>query len=231
MELKKNPSVDTSRQFWLYMLIGLAFSLSLSLMAFEYSFVETIDIANIGEVKMEFEEMQEVVATVQPPPPVPTIQQPEIKEVPDEKEVKQDIKMNLETEVTDKTPKKSDVVKKTVEVKKVEVKKEEVEEVFTIVEDNPEPEGGMQAFYKYVSKEMKYPATARRMGIEGKVFVQFIIDKEGNISDVKVVKGIHEDCDKEAIRVLEKAPKWKPGKQRGVPVKVKMSLPISFKLG
>lgn len=108
---------------------------------------------------------------------------------------------------------------------------EEVDEIFTIVEDQPAPDGGMAAFYQFVQKKLKYPAQARRMGIEGKVFVQFVVDKDGTLTEVKAVKGIGAGCDEEAVRVIEGAPKWKPGKQRGRSVKVRMILPITFKLG
>jgi len=113
-----------------------------------------------------------------------------------------------------------------------EAPEEEVaEEIFTIVEDQPEPNGGMAAFYQYVSKNMKYPNQARRMGVEGKVFVQFVVDKDGSITEVQAIKGIGAGCDEEAVRVIQEAAKWKPGKQRGRPVKVRMILPITFKLG
>ncbi|MCK5701162.1 MAG: energy transducer TonB, partial [Cyclobacteriaceae bacterium] len=79
--------------------------------------------------------------------------------------------------------------------------------------------------------KLKYPAQARRMGIEGKVFVQFVVDKDGTLTEVTAVKGIGAGCDQEAVRVIEGAPKWKPGKQRGRSVKVRMILPITFKLG
>ena len=108
---------------------------------------------------------------------------------------------------------------------------EVADEIFTVVEQQPTPDGGMAAFYKYVSKNLKYPAQARRMGIEGRVFVQFIVDKDGSITSVQSVKGIGAGCDQEAARVIRGAPKWKPGKQRGRPVKVRMILPITFKLG
>lgn len=77
---------------------------------------------------------------------------------------------------------------------------------------------------------MKYQNQARRMGIEGRVFVQFVVDKDGQLTEIKAVKGIGAGCDEEAVRVLKSAPKWKPGKQRGRPVKVRMILPITFKL-
>ena len=89
----------------------------------------------------------------------------------------------------------------------------------------------MSAFYKYVATTLRYPAQARRMGIEGKVFVQFVVDKDGSLTDVQAIKGIGAGCDEEAVRVISKAKKWKPGKQRGRAVKVRMILPITFKLG
>jgi protein TonB len=111
------------------------------------------------------------------------------------------------------------------------VKEEEDEDkVFLVVEQPAEFDGGMAAMYKFIGKNLKYPASARRMGIEGSVFVSFIVDKAGVISDVQVVKGISADCDKEAERVVKQMPNWKPGKQNGRAVKSKFVLPIKFKL-
>jgi len=111
-----------------------------------------------------------------------------------------------------------------------EAPEEEVDEIFTIVEDQPAFPGGNAAFYKFVASNMTYPAQARRMGIEGRVFVQFVVDKDGAVTEVKAVKGIGAGCDREAERVLNSSPKWTPGKQRGRSVKVRMVLPIIFKL-
>jgi protein TonB len=88
----------------------------------------------------------------------------------------------------------------------------------------------MEAMYAFIRKNMKYPASARRMGTEGTVFVGFVVDKEGRISNIEVVKGISADCDKEAERVVKMMPPWKPGKQNGRAVKSKFVLPIKFKL-
>jgi TonB family protein len=104
-------------------------------------------------------------------------------------------------------------------------------EIFTIVEDQPAPYSGMGEFYQYVQANLKYPAQARRMGIEGKVFVQFVVAKDGSLTDVKAVKGIGAGCDAEAVRVISSSPKWKPGIQRNRAVNVRMILPITFKLG
>lgn len=103
-------------------------------------------------------------------------------------------------------------------------------EVFDLVEDQPTPVGGMTEFYEYIAANMEYPTEARSKGIEGRVFIQFVVDKEGNLTNVKPVKGIGVGCDEEAVRVIEKAAKWNPGKQRGETVNVRMILPITFKL-
>ncbi len=105
-----------------------------------------------------------------------------------------------------------------------EVVKEESDEdvIFTVVEQQAEFDGGFEAMAKFIAKNMKYPAQARRMGVEGSVFVSFVVDREGNISDPQVIKGISADCDKEAIRVVKAMPPWKPGKQNGKPVKSRL---------
>ena len=104
--------------------------------------------------------------------------------------------------------------------------------VYTVVENKPEPANGIKEFYQFIGNNMKYPAQARRMGIEGKVFVQFVVNKYGGFTDVKVIKGIGAGCDKEAVRVVKEAPEWKPGTTAdGKPVNVRMVLPVTFKLG
>ena len=89
---------------------------------------------------------------------------------------------------------------------------------------------GYSGFYRYVAKYLRYPSEARRHNVEGKVFVQFIVDRDGSMTDIKVVRGLGYGCDEEVLRVLKNAPEWEPGKQRGEPVRVIMILPITFKL-
>lgn len=167
------------------------------------------------------------------PPPVKTI----IKYLPPkvtEKEIVEEEEMPTIEEV-----KQNDIGSENIEgtgevvfeepVEEV-VQEEEEDKIFMVVEQQAEFEGGLQALGKFISKNLRYPASARRMGIEGQVFVSFVIDKEGKISDVQVVKGISADCDKEAVRVVNLMPNWKPGKQNGRPVKSRFVLPIRFKL-
>jgi protein TonB len=101
---------------------------------------------------------------------------------------------------------------------------------YTMVDDQPSPEEGLQAFFTYIQKNLKYPEQARQMGIEGKVFVEFVVDDNGAITEVKALKGIGAGCDEEAVRVLQNAAAWNPGRLNGNPVKVRMILPITYKL-
>lgn len=105
------------------------------------------------------------------------------------------------------------------------------EEIFTVVEEPAKPIGGIASFYKYIGENMKYPVEARRFGVEGKVFIQFVINADGTLSDLTIIKGIGGGCDEEAIRVVSKSPNWIPGRQRGQPIRQRYTMPIIFKLG
>lgn len=223
MELKKHPDSDLFRKSSFYMSIGLMISLLFTVVAFEWKSYDNNDLVNLGALDADFEELQDIPITEQPPPPPPQVTPPEIIEVPDEQEIEQEIEVNLDVEVTEETVIEDVVFDEAPE-------EEAADEIFQFVEDQPTPLGGMKAFYAYVGKNMKYPAQARRMGIEGKVYITFVVGKDGALTDIKVLKGIGAGCDQEAIRVLSGAPKWKPGKQRGRPVRVRMQLPIIFKL-
>jgi len=166
------------------------------------------------------------------PPPVKTIIKflpPKVtdKEVVEEEEMPtiEEIKEN-ETGSVDQEGTGEVIFEEPVE----EAKGEDPNKVFLVVEQPPEFEGGLEAMYKFISKNMKYPASARRMNIEGSVFVGFVVDADGKISETSIIKGISADCDKEALRVVQMMPKWRPGKQSGRPVRVKFVLPIKFRL-
>ncbi|MTI32246.1 TonB family protein [Xanthovirga aplysinae] len=200
-------------------------SLLIVIFAFEFKSYNVGPGMDLGTLSNDFEELTEIPPTEQPPPPPPpkVIQQPEVIEVPDEEEIEEEIEVNLDIEVTEETEIEEIVFEEA-------PTEEKADEIFTIVENQPEYPGGMKAFYKYVSKTMKYPAQARRMGIDGRVIVQFVVDTDGAITNVKVIRGRGAGLDEEAIRVLKNSKKWKAGKQRGIPVKVRMTLPINFKL-
>lgn len=224
MEEKKTPKADLNRKTGLHLSIGLVISLAVVTLAFEWKSYDNSGLVDLGNVESDFEDVMEIPPTEQPPPPPPKIQQPEIIEVPDEEEIEEDIEIDLDVEITEDTQIEEMVFEEAPE-------EEATDEIFMVVEDQPEPQGGMQAFYTYVGKNLQYPAQARRMGIEGKVFVQFVVNTDGTLTNVQAIKGIGGGCDEEAVRVIKNAPKWKPGKQRGRAVRVRMVLPITFKLG
>lgn len=225
MEPKKTEKADLTNKSWLFFNIGLVVTLLVVVMAFEYSVRDNTDIVDLSQNNNLMDEIMEVPPTEQPPPPPPKIQQPQIIEVPDEEEIKEEIKIEIDVEVTTDTKVEEITIAPVIE------EKEDVDQIFLVVEESATPKGGMSAFYKYVGDKMKYPAQARRMGIEGRVFVEFVINRDGSITDVRAIKGIGAGCDEEAVRVVESAPAWNPGKQRGKPVRQRYVVPIIFKLG
>lgn len=102
--------------------------------------------------------------------------------------------------------------------------------VYTAVDEQPEPIGGLKAFYDYIEKNLRYPDEARQKKISGRVVVKFIVDEEGRLINPQVVRGIGGGCDEEALRLIREAPPWKPGKKAGKPVKVEVTRPITFQL-
>lgn len=103
-------------------------------------------------------------------------------------------------------------------------------EVFTIIEDKPVPQGGIEGWSSYLQNNLKYPTQAKRMGVEGTVYTQFIVEKDGTVSNVRTLKGIGNGCDEEALRVISNSPPWQPGRLRDEPKRVRMVIPIVFKL-
>lgn len=225
MEPKKTEKADLNNKTFFFFNIGLVITLLIVVMAFEYSANDNADVVDLSNNQNNLDEIIEVPPTEQPPPPPPKIQQPVIIEVPDEEEIKDEIKIEIDIEVT------TDTKVEEIRIAPIVEEKEDVDQIFLVVEETATPKGGMSAFYKFVADRMKYPAQARRMGIEGRVFVEFVINRDGSISDVRAIKGIGAGCDEEAVRVVQSAPPWNPGKQRGKPVRQRYVVPIIFKLG
>lgn len=219
MEVRKNPEVDLERRKGSFTLIGLLVALAISLVAFEWTTFER-QLGELGKLDMDFLE-EEVIppsATPPPPPPPPPAPTTVLEIVDDEEEI-------VEVEIEDQE------VKEDTKVEIVQ-REEEVEEeqIFTIVEEMPSFPGGEAELFKYLGKNIKYPQMATDAGISGVVYVTFVVDKDGKIRDVKVLRGIGGGCDEEAVRVVKSMPSWKPGKQRGKAVTVQYNLPIRFTL-
>jgi len=216
MEPKKNPEVNLERKRGLFLQIGLVIALLVVLGAFEYKTYEKIAY-NLGALSLDDLEEEIIPITkqeVKPPPPPPP--PPEIIEI-----VEDDVIIEDEIEIEDT---ESD------EDEEIEIIEEDDDEFFMVVENMPIFPGGDLGLMKYIQKHVKYPAIAKEYNITGKVYVSFIVDKSGSVTNVKIVRGVDKNLDAEAVRVVKSLPKYKPGKQRGKSVRVMFTIPINFTL-
>jgi protein TonB len=225
MEIKKYPHADLGRYRGLIFSLSLLTTMSLVVTAFEWNYTPKAEIELDARNTNTFEEVMEVPRTeIEPLPPAP-VSVARLVEVPDEEKIEEEIKVTFDIEMSQDTRVQEFVMP---EVKPEE--KENVDEIFMVVETPAAPKGGFGAFYQDIGDRIRYPAPARRMRIEGKVFVEFVINRDGSIQDVRAVKGIGAGCDEEAVRVIQTAPEWVPARQRGKTVRQRMVLPITFKL-
>ena len=216
MEPKKNPEVNLERKKGLFLQIGLVIALLVVLVAFEYKTYEKIAY-NLGALSLDDLEEEIIPITkqeVKPPPPPPP--PPEVIEI-----VEDDVEIEDEIEIEDT---ESD------EDEEIEIIEEDDDEFFMVVENMPIFPGGDLGLMKYIQKHVKYPAIAKEYNITGKVYVSFIVDKSGSVTNVKIVRGVDKNLDAEAVRVVKSLPKYKPGKQRGKSVRVMFTIPINFTL-
>ena len=223
MEEKKSPKANLENKKLTFILIGLIISLAVAWTVFEIKSYDKREIADIGRTaEVVEEEMVEITKQEQKPQPVEVPKQTtQIQVVEDDVEV-EDVEINAEVD-------QNEVIEEYVAP---EVEEEEIEEaeIFTVVEEMPEFPGGMAKLAEYLAKNIKYPQLARESGIQGRVFINFVVENDGSVTNVKVMRSLGGGCDEEAVRVVKSMPKWKPGKQRGKPVRVSYNLPVNFKL-
>lgn len=225
MELKKNPQADLEKRRGLYLEIGLVVILAAALVAFNVKSYDKEEKEQVERVAMD-EVDETMIQTKQeelppPPPPEQVEVTTEFEVVEDDKEITNELVVNAE--VNDDT--------KNIEIVPVKVEQEEEEEeveIFTVVENDPEFPGGTEALYKYLATNIKFPQLARDNNISGRVYVTFVVERDGSITGARVLRDIGGGCGAEAIRVVKAMPKWTPGKQRGKPVRVQYNLPVAF---
>lgn len=228
MEIKKSPKADLEKDKSLSLLLGLAVALALCFVALEWrsEIAKAIDTGLMNTIALEdallIADEQQQPEPEQPEPEVQVeVQLPEEFEVVDNnKEVAKAVFISNDEDK--KLPPPAPV--------KVEVQEEETEEIFTVVEEPTEFPGGMPALMKYLSSNIRYPEIAAENGIQGRVIVSFVVERNGKPSQVTVARGVDPALDKEAVRVVENMPAWKPGKQRGKPVRQRFNLPVVFRL-
>ena len=228
MEIKKSEKASLENKKLLFVEIGLVVSLAITLFAFEWTSTETETalLEDNTEVLIEEEIISTQMDTPPPPPAAPKIPvlSDQIDIVDDEIEIEDDMFMNLEDDAS-----------LGVEIMDyVEVEEEVVEEEaipFQLVEEKPSFQGGdANQFSKWVNSRLVYPEIAKENGVQGRVTLQFTVEKDGSVTKVKVLRGVDPSLDKEAVRVVSMSPKWKPGKQRDRAVPVTYTFPVIFQL-
>lgn len=233
MEVKKSKKADLNKNSGLYFVLGLALVMVMVYVALEW---KTYDEANNYDISLNVEDMldEEVPMTEQiktPPPPPPPAAPEVIEVVEDEEEVEETIIESTETSQEEEIIDVEDI-----EVEEVE---EDIEVPFAVIEDVPVFPGCESAsdkkacfnemIQKHIRKNFRYPEIAQEMGIQGRVAVMFTIQKDGSIGNIRL-RGPDKNLEEEARRIIEKLPKMTPGRQRGRPVRVPFSIPITFKL-
>ena len=228
MEIKKSAKANLENKKLLFVEIGLIISLLITYIAFEWTSKETNTsmLEDNTEILVEEEMISTNMETPPPPPAAPKIPvlSDQIDIVDDEIELEDDLFMNLE-----------DDANLGVEIMDyVEVEEEVVEEEaipFQLVEEKPSFQGGdANQFSKWVNQRLVYPEIAKENGVQGRVTLQFTVEKDGSVTKVKVLRGVDPSLDKEAVRVVSMSPKWKPGKQRDRAVPVTYTFPVIFQL-
>ena len=227
METKKTPKANLENKRPTWLLVGYVTVLAFMFVAFEWTRDVRVDTSgriteNVFEQDMEIPLTRQPEVT--PPPP------PQVTPITDVLTIIDDDATAEETNFASLEETGEDVVIKHIPVT---VDEEVVveDDIFVVVEENPQfPNGGTAGLLQYLGKNIKYPTIPQENGTQGRVTVQFVVNKDGSIVDVKVIRGVDPYLDKEAVRVISTMPKWIPGKQRGVPVRCKFTVPVTFKL-
>jgi len=226
METKKTYRVDLERFHTLFLETGIALALMAVLLLLHWQAPEKpfTGFDTMALVTWE-EEAIPVTRPETPTPPTHPVNQPQLVIVEDDMEISQEFQLEVEA-----TPETKVRVYEPLPVMTEEEPEVEEEQVFIVVEEMPSFPGGETARLEFLARNLVYPALAREAGIEGTVFITFVVQKDGTVGEVRVLRGIGGGCDQEAMRVVRSMPAWHPGRQRGMPVKVQFNMPIRFEL-
>ena len=224
MDVKKSPKATLEDKKMLFLLMGFVMVLSLLYIGLEWtnSEVKVYEVANSDFLLEDEIEIQTTQEELPPPPPPP------VPEVIEELNIVED---DVKTEtIKIETEDNKDKIVISAPVAAPKVVEEDDQVIFQVVETMPTFPGGDQALFKFLSDNIRYPVIAQENGIQGRVICQFVVNRDGSIVDVEVVRSVDPSLDREAIRVIRSMPNWKPGMQRGKAVRVKYTLPVNFRL-
>lgn len=229
MEIKKTPKADLENKKFLFREIGLIITLAVVFAGFEYkSYDKSVSTLETQAATVLEEEMIPITKQELPPP-----EMPKIPVITDQFEIV-DNSMKITTNVDFSTEDRKDIAVNIKDYSKGSSREEVVEEEeipFAIVEEKPKfMKGDENTFTKWVFERLIYPEIAKENGVQGRVTVSFLVNTDGSVSDVRVVRGVDASLDKEAVRVISSSPRWEPGRQRGKPVKVRYNFPVIFQL-
>jgi periplasmic protein TonB len=226
METKKSKRADLEPKKSIFLQIGIVIALGLTLAAFEWeSPVKQIVVTDKWETVGEDFVIKNTVFEDQKPAPKP-VSVPVINIVDNDDPVDNDADFDMGIKPDDEIP----VFIPPVSVKLADENSLPDDTPFVSVQNMPEYPGGINALKAFLATNIKFPETASRVGIEGTVYVYFVVEKDGSVSNIKTLRGINDDCNEEAERVIGMLPKWKPGNQQGKTVRVSYTIPVSFKL-
>ncbi len=228
MELKKSPKADLEINKRVLLMFGLVVALGVVLLAFEWktkpstgSSLGSLDVAEVEEEVIPITRQEQV----QPPPPPPPPQVIEVLNIVDNS-----VNILDDLSLFDSEADRETFIDVAPVIHARKEQEEEEAQVFFIVEEMPEFPGGEAALRKFIANAIKYPQIAQENGIQGRVYVQFVVERDGSVSNSTIARGVDPSLDREALRVVNSLPKWKPGMQRGKPVKVSYTVPINFVL-
>ncbi|MCL3779444.1 energy transducer TonB [Prolixibacteraceae bacterium JC049] len=227
MKPKKTPKADLERKRGLFFQIGLILALGIvfGAMRFTQDVSNAIDLGPV-EFTEEIEDQAPITKheEIKPPPPPPTVNLDNILVVDDDTEIDEEL------EIEDSEIDENEAIEAAVNLDQGEEEVDDTPLPFAVLEDKPVFPGGERGLMKYIHDHVQYPVIAQENGIQGVVYVAFVIDERGKVTEVKALRGPDIALNKEAVRVVKSLPKWKPGKQRGKPVRVSFHVPINFKL-
>ena len=230
MEIKKSPKADLERGKTLSVLMGFVVGVAVLFVGFEWSTRDVMVVQESdGVADIIAEEEVEITRPENTPPPPPPPPAPVVTEVLNV--VEDDVELEQQDILSSEDNQQEAQTAVYTPPAVVEEEEEEAaQQIFTVVEEMPEFPGGQGELLKYLGKSIKYPVIAQENGIQGRVVCAFVINRDGSIVDAEVLRGVDPSLDKEALRVINSMPKWKPGKQRGKPVRVKYTVPVVFRL-
>lgn len=224
MEKRKSEKASLENKRTIFLEIGFVITLAVVFVAMEW---KSYDKQEYDLVQREVDNTPEEIIPiteqkVKPPPPKPPPSVTIINVVEDDVEVEDEIEIDVDMDDDTEMEEYIPIIEEEEEIFE--------EEIFLVVEEMPSFPGGEAAMYKYIGKNIEYPRMAKESGISGRVFVTFVVEKDGAVTDVQILRGIGGGCDEEAVRVIKSMPNWKPGKQRGKAVRVQYRMPIKFTL-